>query len=279
MNICYTLKITIMHAHIIIIVPDLEDDDPTMSEDLTIPEPEEVTETEVWETDSDDCESTDECSSISKEETQPALNDQYSKPSNAVVRWFVLLLLSWQSAFTVSSCGMAKLLLVIKQVLTVIARITASPLTYLIASLFPGSLYMAYKHLGIHQNSFSTYAVCGRCYSIYSMKDCIDDVTGQSKRCSYLAFPQHRMSHCRVPCYGPLVKQVSYTNGKTKFVPLHTYAYKNLCESLQRILLLYLSSLNFGENVLSHKIIIVTYTMEQFGKRTKYFLKNHDIMG
>ena len=214
-------------------VPGMDiDEDPLSGSSVT--EDQEIV-SEIWETDSDSSISEDEGAGMTREES--IKDDSHTQQSNVIVRWLVLLLLNWQSAFTISSQGMAKLLLVIKRVLIIMATATASPLLSLIASIFPGTLYLAYKYLRIKQNSFDTFAVCGRCYSIYRTKDCIDGETDRGKHCTHIAFPNHRMSYHRMPCHGPLLKQIFFTSGKTKLVPIHTYAYKSLCESLERLLM------------------------------------------
>ena len=167
-----------------------------------------------------------------------ATSNAQSHKLKAVVLWFLLSILNWQSAFTISSLTRySKTSSMIKKILVILARAPASLLVSLAASLFPGSLYMAYKSLGIKQNAFAVYVVCGRCYSIYDLKDCTDHDSGRSKRCTYLAFPDHRMSYHRVACHGPLLKQVSYMNGKFKHLPIIAYPYKSVCQSLERILM------------------------------------------
>lgn len=93
---------------------------------------------------------------------------------------------------------------------------------------------MSYKYIGMKQRSFITYAVCGKCYSIYDTNIEInaDGETGPTKRCSFLAFPEHRMSCHRVPCHGPLFKRVTYANGNSKVYPIFSYPYKSIIMSI-----------------------------------------------
>lgn len=104
---------------------------------------------ETWETDSDTDSGLSEEDIASESDVNKAAADSNTLTGNIIVRWLILLLLNWQSAFTVSAQGMSKLLVVIKRILMITATAATSPIVAFVASIFPGSLYMAFKYLAV----------------------------------------------------------------------------------------------------------------------------------
>ena len=159
--------------------------------------------------------------------------------SDALVRWLVLFLMSWQAAFNISHQAMQQLLKFLGRFFYVLAKITYSPVRSYLAPAFPSSLFLIRKYLHLH-DKFVTYAVCGRCHSIYKVTECIlknADGSTMPKRCDYVQFPNHRQSYRRIACCGPLLKHVTLSNGKMQYYQRHSYVYMSITDSLERLLM------------------------------------------
>ena len=119
--------------------------------------------------------------------------------------------MSWQAAFNISHQAMQQLLMFLGRFFHVLAKVTFSPVLSYLAPAFPASLFLTRKYLHLH-DKFDTYAVCGRCHSIYKVTECIlknADGSTMPKRCDYVQFPNHRQSYRRIACCGPLLKHVT----------------------------------------------------------------------
>ena len=194
-------------------------------------------ETEVWDSESHssgDDDATGTCTGHA--ENTPCIPEDQKVQVNAIVKWLVLFLLSWQFAFTISTRAISSLLAYMKVAFTLLSRILGNPVVSFLANVFPGSVHLSLKHLSIKQDLFKVYAVCGKCFSIYEMSNCIDNSTGQALRCTFQAFPQHRMSYHRVSCKGPLLKQITLSSGMQKYYQINSYPYKSLIQSIERCL-------------------------------------------
>ena len=77
----------------------------------------------------------------------------------------------------------------------------ALPIVALLSSLFPSSLHRAKKLVGISKDSFSTYVVCGNCYSIYRLSECMKDDKIYPRRCDNLALSHKYMWSLLVRAY------------------------------------------------------------------------------
>lgn len=93
-----------------------------------------------------------------------------------------------------------------------------SPFICAVVSHLLCSLYLAWKLLHLHDDDFIRYVVCPKCESLYEYHECIIRIGSelQSKRCSYIEFPNKRY---RNPCNAVLLKKVTLKHGKTKLVP------------------------------------------------------------
>ena len=80
------------------------------------------------------------------------------------------------------------------------------------------------------RSSIISYVVCPECDSIYDYDSCIVYKDGQkvSKRCQYVAFPNHTQRSQRLPCGALLMKEVKLKSSKINLVPIKTYPYHSL---------------------------------------------------
>ena len=160
------------------------------------------TEEEVWDGDS-----SDEDTSKRNVVDQAAATDESTKSKiQELIKKILLFLLSWQAAFTVSGNAVGFLLTFCGKFFSVLGIVTGSSMIVLLTSLFPTSLYLAYKFLSLNHDEFALYAVCGKSYSIYLRDNCLEtnaDGAITTKRCNYLQFPEHRQTYRRVLAMHP----------------------------------------------------------------------------
>ena len=154
-----------------------------------------------------------------------------------LILWVTTFFFLWQSAFNISGRALAALLSFVGKFILVLARLSALPIVALLSSLFPSSLHRAKKLVGISKDSFSTYVVCGNCYSIYRLSECMKDDKIYPRRCDNLAFPDHRLHHKRIPCNAPLFRKVILPQSDFKYYQINSYPFKSLKDALERLLL------------------------------------------
>ena len=116
-------------------------------------------DSEVWDDDSDDEASGSGVDNLGDKRFQ--LSAEGRSSSDALVRWLVMFLMSWQAAFNISHQAMQQLLKFLGRFFHVLAKVIFSPVLSYLASAFPASLFLTRKHLHLH-DKFVTYAVCGR---------------------------------------------------------------------------------------------------------------------
>ena len=164
-------------------------------------------------------------------------NDGNHQHALQLIKWITTFLLLWQTAFNVTSRAMASLLGFLGKLFQTLAQLSGSPLLLLIARLFPASLYRSQKILGLSEDSFTTFAVCTHCYSIYELSDCICTTSHPPKRCDSVTFPKHRQAYRRLSCNAPLFRRIMLSQDKFRYYQICSYPYKSLKDALQRLLL------------------------------------------
>ena len=141
----------------------------------------------------------------------------------------------FQSLFRLSDTALNTLLTFLAMFFrTLSKRFVASPQSFI--SRLPLNMR------SIHTNSksnFRKYVCCPTCQSIYSWDQCILKLpTGrvESKRCSFVRFPNHPQVQHRKPCDTVLMKEVKSSAGKVVLYPKLIYCYKSIVETLQEML-------------------------------------------
>ena len=189
---------------------------------------EQETDEDSW--DEESCSSEDEQTVTAVEPACKKISEE-EKIAKDLLQWVTTFLLIWQTAFNISGRALSALLFFLGRFLHVLAKLSSLPLLAVIAKLFPSSLYQANKLLGLTKDTFSTYVVCGRCYSIYKLSECIGP-----RRCDYVAFPNHRQRYRRISCNAPLFRRVLLPQGKSKYYQINSYPFKSLRNALERLL-------------------------------------------
>lgn len=108
----------------------------------------------------------------------------------------------------------------------------------LVRNKFPLTLYSLRKILTLNQECFKKYVVCLKCNTLYDHNDCIITFAGQSstRKCNFVNFPNHKLKHLRKECGQSLMKVVKSASGKEMFIPIKTFCYRSLKQSIQTLL-------------------------------------------
>ncbi len=174
----------------------------------------------------------------SDEDNEEDRHNDNNPQAKSFVRWLVALLLAFQAAYAIPYMATHWLFAFLHTVFTVLYSVCPSPFICAVVSLLPCSLYLAWKLLHLHDDDFIRYVVCPKCESLYEYHECIVRIGSelQSKRCSYIAFPNHPFARYRNPCNVVLLKKVTLKHGKTKLVPKKEYPYRSIIKSLNVLL-------------------------------------------
>ena len=162
-------------------------------------------------------------------------NQNGSNKSLILVQWIVLFLLTLQSAYHLSSAALNCTIKFFKQLFKVLSY--SNPEMTDLAQAFPTSYHVSRKKI-VSQNLFSRYVVCRKCYSLYTLKDCIvgHEHNQKSKVCQFKAYPNHPHERMRQPCQSALLKSVELASGKRFFYPILIYCYIGIQNSLKHII-------------------------------------------
>ena len=157
-----------------------------------------------------------------------------------IVRWMLIFLCLWSSFCSLSDNAFDILLAFLRAVFESMGAIF--PLVASFAVLFPKSLHLLRKQLGIDQDKFIKYVVCPKCHSLYNFDDCYETLHRRkvSKKCIFVQHPHHRQHFCQTECGELLLKEVSLKTGETKLYPFKVYWFQPFKHSLYSVGALYM---------------------------------------
>lgn len=153
-----------------------------------------------------------------------------------IVRWMLIFLCLWSSFCSLSDNAFDILLAFLRTVFDSMG--TIFPLLASFAVIFPKSVHLLRKQLGIDQDKFIKYVVCPKCHSLYNFDDCYETLYRRkvSKKCTFVQYPHHCQHFRRTQCNEPLLKEVSLKTGETKLYPFKVYCYNSIIENLKQFL-------------------------------------------
>ena len=157
--------------------------------------------------------------------------------ANGLLSVILMFITLWASFYGISATAINHLVKFLHYVFTVLAKNSQTFVT--LSDVFPTSLYMVKKYLGIAGDKFSKYVICQKCGSLYEFNECFEKtITGfHPKVCKHIAFRNHPHPSRRQPCGHSLVKEIITKQGR-KYYPRKTYRYcsiiTSLCDILQR---------------------------------------------
>lgn len=104
----------------------------------------------------------------------------------------------------------------------------------------PQNTYQAKKYIGHEGDCFKKYVSCPKCHYIYDMDICkckMPDGTIQSRKCTFVKFPNHPMNAYRTKyCGGMLMKSVKTSSGTLALQPNQVFCYRSIIDALQALL-------------------------------------------
>ena len=153
-----------------------------------------------------------------------------------IVHWLLIFLCIWSSFCTLSDNALEILLSFLRAAFDSLG--TLFPVVAGLAVLFPRSVHLLWKQLGLDKDRFIKYVVCPKCHTLYVFDDCYELLRGRrvSKKCSFFQFPNHRQHFRRTKCGEPLLKEVSLKTGQTKLYPCKVYCYNSVISNLRHFL-------------------------------------------
>ncbi|CAH1232939.1 Hypp536 [Branchiostoma lanceolatum] len=165
-------------------------------------------------------------------------NDEHRQTSGLItslLHWLCWFILLWQAKHFISDTAINQLFHFIGQWFDIASK--HSPFIAALSPIFPGSIYLAWKHLNYRTDKFMKYVVCTKCCTLYDYSDCKYVLNGreESKRCSFVKYINHPQRQHRRPCGQKLLKSIKLPSGKTKLVPFKIYCYKSLKESISAL--------------------------------------------
>lgn len=150
-----------------------------------------------------------------------------------LLMWFCMFICTWQAIFMLPDCVIDNLLSFLSTFFCQIGK--ESFIFSSLATIFPGSVYLLWKKIGLKKDNFTKYVVCRKCFSIYLYNDCLMNLEGEtvSAKCPFVEYPNHTQPARRRPCGELLLKSVTLLDGTKKLYPFKSYCYKPIQESLQ----------------------------------------------
>ena len=166
-------------------------------------------------------------------------NEYINNQENRIIQIFLLQLFAFKSCFFISDDAIQSILQIVHLLLRQLeTKLSISQLSSIL-SIFPSTLYMARKKIGVNETSSIKYVCCPTCSTNYDPDDCVTFVNGkkESKTCSYVRFPDHPQSRLREKCGTVLMKSFCSANGKTNYLyPKRVYCYQSLTNSIQNLI-------------------------------------------
>ena len=170
---------------------------------------------EIWdESDSEDCE----------EQV-----NSFGSLSNQIISAISFFLVFYHLTYRLSERAINTLIGFLRTLFNFLSSMTGHTLLLELARAFPKTLYGARSAYKL--NDIIEYTVCPKCNSIYAPSECILS-SGESKRCTFIEFPNHPHLTRRRACNEILMKRVKVGH-KQKLVPRKVYVYRSVISSLK----------------------------------------------
>lgn len=152
----------------------------------------------------------------------------------AVVRLLVVFLLSWQYMFHVSDSAIGVLVLFLWHFLQLVGNMSDSSEVFkeFLPKTYTGMLTL----LGIEADEHKLFVACTKCDSVYDYESAfeLENRKKVSRKCKFIAFPNHPYISRRIPCGIPLLKEIK-CGSKAELVPWKVYPYHSLKDSITNL--------------------------------------------
>lgn len=162
--------------------------------------------------------------------------DEEDVEITGMVKWITFLLLYFKTRFSVTDRAFSWLLNFLHILLTLFGKFSNKVVE--IASQLPKTLHAqngAFDTIAGNVDSFEKRAVCVKCHSLYTFRECIQGGTaGTINVCSYRAVKSRQN---RTRCGSPLMKRIVSCTGSSRYYPHSVYCFSSLKSCLQTQLL------------------------------------------
>ena len=150
-----------------------------------------------------------------------------------------LFLSLFQLKYKVPDRGITMLLCFVHCLISMIATFFPGQEVFrTLVNIIPKTCYHFRAKLGnTFKETQKEFVVCPSCDALYNYSDCIIR-TGQkteSKKCHYIAFPNHPHKNHHQRCNTILMKTVKY-GSSYKLVPKKVFLYNSVCERIKELL-------------------------------------------
>lgn len=156
-----------------------------------------------------------------------------------LVRVYIMFLFTWQTLFRISDAGIGVLFMFIAMLLGLLATGLNVKILNEFINLLPRNVVAAKKFIGHISDTFSKYASCPECHSIYALETCKivqPNKMVSSRNCSYIKFRNHPHANMRKRCDTMLMKKIRTSFGTTSLYPRRLYCYQSVISSLKDLL-------------------------------------------
>lgn len=155
-----------------------------------------------------------------------------------LLQLYTFFLFMFQTLFRLSDTALNVLISFFAMFLKTLSQsFMAIPQSFL--AKLPLNLRAARSIAGNTKSQFQRFVCCPSCRSIYPWQECIiklPDGSLESKRCSFIRFPNHPQIQHRKSCDVVLMKKVKSASGNVVLYPKQIYTYKSIIESLKELL-------------------------------------------
>ena len=171
--------------------------------------------------------------------TQPSSSEMEFHVNPRIVRvisLYIMFLFTWQRLFRISDTGIGVLFLFVATLFTVlVTRFGLDCLNEFVTQL-PKNITQARNYVGHCRDNFTRYVSCPKCHYVYDLDICkiqMPDKSFQSRKCTYMKFPNHPQLAHRKKCDTVLIKTVKTSAGTTVLQPQQIFCYRKISEALQ----------------------------------------------
>ena len=168
---------------------------------------------------------------LSEFDCQQQRNNATSGSDASLLQLYTFFLFMFQTLFRLSDTALNVLITFFTMFLkTPSQKFAATPHSFL--SKLPSNLRAARSVVGNSKCTFERFVCCPNCCSIYSLQDCIikhPNGSLESKKCSFVPFPNHPQVQHRKPCEAVLMKNQRERLYSTPSLFMHIKALLNLC--------------------------------------------------
>ena len=155
-----------------------------------------------------------------------------AKRLQAIISWCMFVTLNWQISNAISDSALTTLLKFICEIMVVFSMPNYAAV---IRRVLPTSPQMLWKWLGVNRDDFQRFICCGKCYALY---DSVEEFQYKNncgelriRRCTSVSRDGKKI------CNNQCLQEVKQHDGRIDYIPLFTYCYKPLSESLEALLM------------------------------------------